>query len=133
MSSNSHQSDSSQGGEANNSFSSHDLDSTQLIARLLYLQQRPSRQSHGVLETFCHEVTLASHGLAQLILLGKRTRILRSWYGFPVETNGRFYGQLFFAPDPAQPAQPAVPLDTAQVVAGFCALSLHNLEVITFY
>ena len=58
MSSNSHQSDSSQGGEANNSFSSHDLDSTQLIARLLYLQQRPSRQSHEVLETFCHEVTL---------------------------------------------------------------------------
>ena len=59
----------------------------------------------------------------------KPARVPKSWHSFAVETYGRFYGRLYFAPDPAQPAEPVVPFPMAQFTAGFCAFLLYSLEI----
>lgn len=130
MSSNRHPSDSS--SEEDSLFSSQTLDSFQFISRLLHTWQVLSGQLDEALETFCHEVTLASHGQAQLILLGKqrrRTHVPPSWHAFPVEANDREYGKLFFASDPVEPSQPVVSPFVARAAADLCALILNNIEL----
>lgn len=120
--------------EADPTFPSHALDAPQFLAHLLHLQQVLAWQSQEVLETFCQEVALASHGQAQLSLLSKQRRRVRvppSWQSFPVETNGRAYGQLSFAHDPKEPARLVVPFPVAQASAAICALILYSVELAT--
>jgi DNA-binding CsgD family transcriptional regulator len=139
MSTNSNQDDSSQeeepgpsqGSEANSYFPSHTLDSIQFLARILHLRQTLAGQSQGVLETMCREIRHASRRQAQLILLrkqGKPARVPVSWHSFEVEANYRSYGRLYFAPDPAQPAELVVPFHLARFIASFCAFLLFSLE-----
>lgn len=51
---------------------------------------------------------------------------------FQVQFNNKIYGTLAIAPDPENPAMPALPLPVAQLLAHLCGLLLSTLELSIF-
>jgi DNA-binding CsgD family transcriptional regulator len=109
-----------------------------LLLQLLRFSQTLCGQTDGVLDRFCREVALVTHGQARLLL--------RSWgalespqesspsieISFPVQFRDILYGKLVVVPDPDHPPFPALPFDIAHLLAQTCGFLLYLLEMSVF-
>ena len=95
-------------------------------------------QTHGVADRFCQEVALATQGRAQLRLRSPRTSDTAQAISpppsvsFSVQSSDRIYGTLYIAPDPVEPANPALPLTIAHLLAQTCGWLLYTFELAAF-
>ena len=97
-------------------------DCTQLIVDLLSFGQMLCKQTNRVGERLCKEVVRATQGSARLLLpcldsSNERHVAFPVSVSFPVRFRNRIFGTLEIAPDPARPANPALPLPVAQLLA----------------
>jgi len=53
----------------------------------------------------------------------------QSRFRFLVYFKNRFYGALMIAPDPANPVSPAIPVETATMLAQACGWLFYTIEV----
>ena len=112
-------------------------DFAQLIVDLLSFGQTSSKQTHKVSECLCKEVVRATQGSARLLLpcLDSSTELHVPFpvsVSFPVRFRDRIFGTLEVAPDPARPANPALSLPLAQLIANICGSLLYTLELSAF-
>ncbi len=112
-------------------------DCAQLIVDLLSFGQTLFKQTHKVSERLCKEVVRATQGSARLLLpcldssTGRHVAFPVS-VSFPVRFRNRIFGTLEIATDPVRPANPALPLPVAQLLANICGSLLYTLELAAF-
>src|SRR5438034_4682414 len=112
-------------------------DCTQLIVDLLSFGQMLCKQTNRVGERLCKEVVRATQGSARLLLpcldssTGRHVAFPVS-VSFPVRFRNRIFGTLEIATDPVRPANPALPLPVAQLLANTCGSLLYTLELSAF-
>ena len=112
-------------------------DCTQLIVDLLSFGQMLCKQTNRVGERLCKEVVRATQGSARLLLpcldssTGQHVAFPVS-VSFPVRFRNRIFGTLEIATDPVRPANPALPLPVAQLLANICGSLLYTLELAAF-
>ena len=112
-------------------------DYTQLYVHLFNIGHTLCGQTHGVAERLCHEVTVSTQERAQLLLNHMRPseKTHEAFplvaVSFPVQFHTRVYGTLCIAPDPLQPALPALPLTVAHLLAHICSWFLYTFELAT--
>ena len=111
-------------------------DAIQLMAHLLRFGETLSQHPHGVGERFSQEVIRTTQGRAWLLLadqpiLAEPDAPASAFLKLPLVFYQRSYGTLYLAADAADPARPALPLSTAQLLASVCSLLLYMLELST--
>ena len=110
---------------------------SQLIVGLLGFGQLLCKQTQGVAEQLCQEITRATQGRARLHLPSQDSSVeqdapLPTSVSFQVQFNERNYGTLIIAPDPDNPVTPAIPLPVAHVLTHLCGLLLFTIELSVF-
>ena len=111
-------------------------DAIQLMAHLLRFGETLSQHPHGVSERLSQEVIRTTQGRAWLLLadqpiLAEPDAPAYAFLKLPLAFYQRSYGTLCLAADAADPARPALPLSTAQLLASVCSLLLYMLELST--
>ncbi len=103
----------------------------QLLSHLLYVGEVLQGETHGVFNRFAQEVALVTHGQVQLVLQEENAEQspLATPPCIPVQFNGRFYGMLCIALDPADHFSPAIPWTMASALARLCGRLLYDLEL----
>src|SRR5947209_8554296 len=112
-------------------------DCTQLIVDLLSFGQTLCKHRYRVGERLSKEVVRATQGSARLLLpcldsSNERYVAFPVSVSFPVRFRNRIFGTLEIAPNPARPANPALPLPVAQLLASICGSLLYTLELTAF-
>src|SRR5438270_666920 len=105
-------------------------DAIQLMAHLLRFGETLSQHPQGVSERLSQEVIRTTQGRAWL-LLAEPDAPAYAFLKLPLAFYQRSYGTLCLAADAADPARPALPLSTAQLLASVCSLLLYMLELST--
>ena len=103
-------------------------DAVQLMAHLLRFGETLSQHPHGVGERLSQEVMRITQGRAWL-LLAEPDAPAYAFLKLPLAFYQRSYGTLCLAADASDPARPALPLSTAQLLASVCSLLLYMLEL----
>ena len=111
-------------------------DAVQLMAHLLRLGETLSQHPHDVDERLSQEVMRITQGRAWLLLADQPSQAgpdvpSSAYLKLPLAFYQRSYGTLCLAADASDPARPALPLSTAQLLASVCSLLLYMLEVST--
>lgn len=103
----------------------------QLLSHLLYVGEVLLGETHGVFDRLAQEMALVTHGQAQLVLEEENAEQPPHATPpcIPVRFNGRFYGMLCIALDPADHFSPAIPWTMASFLARFCGWLLYALEL----
>lgn len=110
-------------------------DYTQLFVHLFNIGHMLYGQTHEVADRLCHEVAVGTQERARLLLhYGHLTGETHEAFpliavSFPIQHHNRAYGTLCVAPDPLQPALPALPLPIAHLLAQVCSWLLYSLEL----
>ncbi len=110
------------------------LDCVQHVLHLLWIGQVMCRQTSGVAERLCQEVTKITQGKAQLILQRKGiaqkvpSAVSNTLISFSVQFGDVVYGTLCVAPHSGQPTSPALPFPIAQLLAQTCSWLLYTFE-----
>lgn len=103
--------------------------------RLLTIGQMLCGQPQDAADRLCQEVTLVTHGCAELTFqhhsFPNRTGVLSSAtsFRFPIQFRNQVYGTLCIASDPVQPTSPALPRIVANLLAQICGFILYTWEV----
>jgi len=109
-----------------------------IFVHLFSIGQMLCGQTRGVADRFCQEVALATQGRAQLLLRYQRVSDTAQTISpppsvsFSVQSRDRIYGTLYIAPDPAEPANPVLPLTIAHLLAQTCSWLLYTFELAAF-
>jgi len=109
-----------------------------IFVHLFSIGQMLCGQTHGVADRFCQEVALATQGRAQLLLRSQRVSDTAQSISpppsvsFSVQSRDRICGTLYVAPDPAEPANPVLPLTIAHLLAQTCGWLLYTFELAAF-
>jgi hypothetical protein len=111
-------------------------DAVQLMAHLLRLGETLSQHPHRVGERLNQEVMRITQGRAWLLLADQPIPAepdapAPAYLELPLAFYQRSYGTLCLAADASDPARPALPLSTAQLLASVCSLLLYMLELST--
>lgn len=109
----------------------------QLILDLVSFCQTLCKQTNKVGERLSKEMMRLTQNRVRLSLLFQNSSNGRHVpfpvsVSFPVQFCNRNYGTLEVAADSAHPAQPALPLAVAQLLAQVCGTLLYNLELSAF-
>jgi len=108
------------------------LASEQVLSHLLHVGETLLGQTQGVFGKLSQELDLVTHGQVQLILPQENSEQSpppQSRFRFLVYFKNRFYGALMIAPDPANPVSPAIPVETATMLAQACGWLFYTIEV----
>jgi DNA-binding CsgD family transcriptional regulator len=114
-------------------------DYTQIFMHLFSVGQILCGETHGVADRFCQEVGLVTQGHAELLLHHQSSlekppiSSLPTAVSFPVQFRDMTYGTLHIASNPAQPANPALPLPVAHLLCQACGLLLYTFELSAFF
>lgn len=107
------------------------------VTHLFNVSQSLYGQTHDVAARFCREVTECTQRRAYLVLAHQKVHSPshappHASLSLPVQFCDIHYGTLHIVPDCANPASPAIPLETSIVLATVCALLLQVLEITAF-
>jgi DNA-binding CsgD family transcriptional regulator len=103
----------------------------QLLSHLLYVGEALLGETRGVFDRLAQEMALVTHGQVQLVLQEENSEQppLATPPCIPVQFNGRFYGMLCIALDPADHFSPAIPWTMASPLARLCGRLLYDIEL----
>src|SRR6266851_10470656 len=99
----------------------------QLLSSLFLLGETLLGEMNGNFDQLSQEIALVTHGQAQLVLQQETSKQspLATPPCIPVQYNGRFYGMLCIALDPADSFSPAIPWTMASLLARLCGWLLY--------
>ena len=103
----------------------------QLLSHLLHVGETLLGETHSVFDRLSQELDLVTHGQVQLVLQEENAEQLPHATPpyIPVRFNGRFYGMLCIALDPADHFSPAIPWTMASPLAHLCGWLLYAIEL----
>jgi len=106
----------------------------QLLSSLFLLGETLLGEMNGNFDQLSQEIALVTHGQAQLVLQQETSKQspLATPHSLPVQYNGRLYGELCIAPDPADYLSPAIPWTIVSLLARFCGGLLYTIEIAAF-
>ena len=106
----------------------------QLLSSLFHVGEALLGEMNGNFDQLSQEIALVTHGQAQLVLQQETSKQspLATPHSLPVQYNGRLYGELCIAPDPADYLSPAIPWTIVSLLARFCGGLLYTIEIAAF-
>jgi len=114
------------------------IDCVQQILHLLWIGQGMCKETTGVAERLCQEITTVTKGGAELLLQcqGPEQKFTPSMSNiitsFSVQFRDVQYGVLNIAPDSEHPTVPALPFSAAHLLAQVCSWLLYTFELSIF-